>query len=264
MSEPAPMDRKWECAATTAHQRRQATARVPHRRRGRAADRPPPSHGNGRYGHRDATMILIAYRHGLRASELASLRWDMLDLAQGHLHVARLKNGRPSVHTVRGTELRALRRLQREQTPPSPYLFTTERHSPMTAAGFRKQLARDRAGGQAPLPHPPAHAAPCLRLHARQRPARHPRHPGMARPPQHPAHHPLHRAHHPPVQGFLATGGLSLSGALGWKGRRSTLIRNLCRQNSRFAAAPLSLIWSSAEDLAEIVRLEPATPACCC
>ena len=33
--------------------------------------------------HRDATMILLAYRHGLRASELCSLRWDMLDLAQG-------------------------------------------------------------------------------------------------------------------------------------------------------------------------------------
>ena len=39
-------------------------------------------------------------------------------------------------------ELRALRRLQREQVPPSPYLFTTERRTPMTAAGFRKQLAR--------------------------------------------------------------------------------------------------------------------------
>ena len=42
---------------------------------------------NGRYGHRDATMILIAYRHGLRASELTSLRWDMLDLPHGRLHV---------------------------------------------------------------------------------------------------------------------------------------------------------------------------------
>ena len=73
---------------------------------------------SGRHGHRDATMILLAYRHGLRVSELVGLRWDMLDLGQGHLHVQRLKNGRPSVHTVRGTELRALRRLQREQDPP--------------------------------------------------------------------------------------------------------------------------------------------------
>jgi len=108
-----------------------------------------------RYGHRDATMILIAYRHGLRASELTSLRWDMLDLASGHLHVSRLKNGRPSVHPLRGKELRALRRLQREQAPPSPYLFTTERHSPMTAAGFRKQLAVIGLAAKLPFPiHP--------------------------------------------------------------------------------------------------------------
>ena len=101
----------------------------------------------GRYGQRDATMILLAYRHGLRVSELVGLRWDMLDLAQGHLHVQRFKNGRPSVHTVRGTELRALRRLQRDQAPPSPFLFTTERRTPMSAAGFRKQLAMIRGGG---------------------------------------------------------------------------------------------------------------------
>src|SRR4051794_40031811 len=69
--------------------------------------------------HRDATMILLAYRHGLRASELCSLRWDMLDLSQGRYHVTRRKNGRPSVHLIRGNEIRALRRLQREQVPQS-------------------------------------------------------------------------------------------------------------------------------------------------
>ena len=29
-----------------------------------------------RHGHRDATMVLVAYRHGLRAAELVDLRWD--------------------------------------------------------------------------------------------------------------------------------------------------------------------------------------------
>ena len=32
-----------------------------------------------RYGHRDATMILVAYRHGLRASEVCGLRWDQIE-----------------------------------------------------------------------------------------------------------------------------------------------------------------------------------------
>ena len=68
----------------------------------------------GRHGRRDSALILIAYLHGLRVSELVSLRWDQIDLAQGLVHVARLKNGMASVHPLRGPELRALRRLQRE------------------------------------------------------------------------------------------------------------------------------------------------------
>ena len=95
----------------------------------------------GRYGHRDATMILVAYRHGLRVAELCALRWDQVDLKQGLLHVQRLKQGLPSVHPLRGPELRALRRVQRDM-PSSSYVFTTERGSPMTRAGFRKMLAR--------------------------------------------------------------------------------------------------------------------------
>ena len=61
--------------------------------------------GDNRYGHRDATMILLSYRHGLRASELCSLRWEQVDLAHGRLHVSRAKSGIPSVHPLTGTEL---------------------------------------------------------------------------------------------------------------------------------------------------------------
>jgi integrase len=53
---------------------------------------------DNRYGHRDATMVLIAFRHGLRASELCDLRWDQLDFGQAVLHVRRAKNGTPSTH----------------------------------------------------------------------------------------------------------------------------------------------------------------------
>jgi type 1 fimbriae regulatory protein FimB/type 1 fimbriae regulatory protein FimE len=60
-----------------------------------------------RYGHRDATMILIAYRHGLRASELCGLRWDQIDLNNGRLHVRRAKGGIDNVHPLSGREIRA-------------------------------------------------------------------------------------------------------------------------------------------------------------
>src|ERR1700758_235846 len=62
----------------------------------------------GRYGHRDATMILVAYRHGLRASEVCDLQWQQIELSEGRLHVHRVKNGIDSVHPIRGDEMRAL------------------------------------------------------------------------------------------------------------------------------------------------------------
>jgi integrase len=65
---------------------------------------------SSRYGHRDATMILIGYRHGLRASELCDLQWSQVELTTGRLHVRRAKNGSPSVHPMQGDEIRALHR----------------------------------------------------------------------------------------------------------------------------------------------------------
>jgi integrase len=94
-----------------------------------------------RYGHRDATMVLVAYRHGLRASELVTLRWDQIDFAGGILHVTRRKRGTPSTHPISGDELRALRRLKRE-TQTSPFVFISERGSPFSVAGFQKLIAR--------------------------------------------------------------------------------------------------------------------------
>jgi integrase len=69
---------------------------------------------HGRYGHRDATMILVAYRHGLRASEVCDLKWQQIELSEGRLHVHRVKNGISSVHPIRGDEMRALRKLRRD------------------------------------------------------------------------------------------------------------------------------------------------------
>jgi type 1 fimbriae regulatory protein FimE len=113
-----------------------------------------------RRGHRDATMILLAYRHGLRASEVCELKWEQFDLGQGTVHINRLKNGIPSVHPLGGTELRALRKLQREE-PESRFLFLSERGAPMTAEGFRKMVRRVGEAAKLPFtvhPHMLRHA----------------------------------------------------------------------------------------------------------
>jgi integrase len=96
---------------------------------------------SNRHGHRDATMILMAYRHGLRAAELCDLRWDQIDFRGAVLHVRRVKNGMASTHPIQGDELRALRRLQRE-SEASPFVFVSERGSPFTTAGFARMLER--------------------------------------------------------------------------------------------------------------------------
>ena len=98
--------------------------------------------GDNRRGHRDATAILIAYRHGLRAGELVALRWDDIELATGRLHVRRAKAGAPSVHPIGGKEMRALRRLRRETTVHSPYVFVSERGAPLSVAGYQRMVAR--------------------------------------------------------------------------------------------------------------------------
>jgi type 1 fimbriae regulatory protein FimE len=72
---------------------------------------------------------------------LTALRWDQVDLKGGLLHVNRLKQGTPSVHPLRGPEIRTLRRMERE-SPASPYVFPSERGGPVSAAGFRKMLSR--------------------------------------------------------------------------------------------------------------------------
>ena len=87
-------------------------------------------------------MVLMAFRHGLRASELVD------DLEHALLHVRKLKNGSPATHPLTGKELRALRRLQREQDLKSPFVLTSERGTPFTKRVFRAMVERaDEAAG---------------------------------------------------------------------------------------------------------------------
>jgi integrase len=84
----------------------------------------------GRYGHRNATMILLACRHSLRVSELVALRWDQIDLAAGQLQVIRRKGSDDSVQPLFGVEIRALRQIKREQPGGLRHVFVSERGAP--------------------------------------------------------------------------------------------------------------------------------------
>jgi integrase len=103
----------------------------------------------GRYGHRDATAILIAFIHGLRVGELVNLQWSQIDFHRSTIQVGRLKGGSASTHFLSGRELRALRELQRKTK--SRYVFVGERGE-LSAAWFRKMFAR--IGGRSKMPFP--------------------------------------------------------------------------------------------------------------
>src|SRR5258708_35345966 len=121
---------------------------------------------HSRYGHRDSTMILVTYRHGLRASEVCDLQWHQVELDHGRMHARRAKNGTPSVHPIRGDEIRALRKLRRE-SPNEAYVFVTERGGPPSHLEARQ-------GRQDAFLTASSHAAACVRLQACQRRARYP------------------------------------------------------------------------------------------
>jgi len=95
----------------------------------------------GRHRLRDRALILVAYRHGLRVSELVGLKWDQFDLKRAQVHINRLKNGSAATHPIEGDELRLLRRLMKEY-PDTPFLFTTERGGPLTRSTVSKLIAR--------------------------------------------------------------------------------------------------------------------------
>ena len=103
---------------------------------------------SNRQGQRDGLMILLAFRHGLRAAEVCDLRWEQIDFTTATLHVRRIKHGTPATHPLTGREMRALRKHQREASP-SAFVFTSERGAPLSAPGFSRMV--ERAGRAAKL-----------------------------------------------------------------------------------------------------------------
>jgi integrase len=107
---------------------------------------------SGRHRVRDAAIILLMFRHGLRTAELVALRWQQVDLKAGYLDVHRVKRGHDAKHPLRSPQLRLLRELQRTYSD-SPYVFVSERKAPLSPRSIRAIVAR--AGELAGLPFVP-------------------------------------------------------------------------------------------------------------
>lgn len=105
----------------------------------------------GRYAQRDATLVQVIYRHGLRTLEAANLKWEQIDFTRAMLHVRRVKQGTPATHPIQGDTLRSLRDLQRKY-PDSAFVFTSSRRSPLAPDSIRGII--EQAGQMAELPFP--------------------------------------------------------------------------------------------------------------
>jgi type 1 fimbriae regulatory protein FimB/type 1 fimbriae regulatory protein FimE len=101
-----------------------------------------------RHSGRDSAMVLICFRHGLRASEVCELQWSDVEFETGTLHLRRAKGGSTGTHPLLGDELRALRALKRDAK--SPFIFVSERGAPFTVSGLQKMV--ERVGIEAKMP----------------------------------------------------------------------------------------------------------------
>ena len=93
---------------------------------------------------RDYTLVLMMYRHGLRRSEVAKMRWSDVDLEGATIYIRRMKGSRSGRHPLQGDEIRSLRKIKGD----SPYLFLSERGSPISPRRISALVreAGERAG----------------------------------------------------------------------------------------------------------------------
>src|SRR5262245_44284755 len=80
---------------------------------------------------RDKPLFLLAYRHGLRASEIGLLQLTDLDLKQGRITIRRLKGSLSGVYPLQPDVIKLLRSYLRARTDESPYLFISDRGVPI-------------------------------------------------------------------------------------------------------------------------------------
>lgn len=96
----------------------------------------------GRNRHRDATLIFMMFRHGLRVSEAISITWEQIDLAAGRFFVRRIKNGKASTHPLNAQQIDALTLLREKHADAYPYVFISTRDDRLERSTVYKMIAR--------------------------------------------------------------------------------------------------------------------------
>ncbi len=102
-----------------------------------------------RYGARNYAMILLAYRHGLCASEVINLRVSDLDLSTGTIYCRRTKGSRSSLHPMKPDEVVVLKKVLRNcKLQATEYVFQSERAEKLSRSAFWRIVSQagDRAG----------------------------------------------------------------------------------------------------------------------
>src|SRR5262245_59910774 len=108
--------------------------------------------GKSRNPERDRLLVLMAFRHASRVSELVDVRVEDIDLKAATIAIRRAKNGTPGIHGLQGDELRLIRAMIRQNGEHCRHLFLSERKAPLSIDGAQKLI--ERLGEAVKLPFP--------------------------------------------------------------------------------------------------------------
>jgi integrase len=113
-----------------------------------------------RYPKRNYLLLLMIYRHGLRASEAIQLKRADINIKESRIWVSRLKNGLSVEHPISGDELRAIKRYLSSRKDNLPWLFVNERGLPLTrqAVNYIVSTAAEKAKLENVHPHTLRHS----------------------------------------------------------------------------------------------------------